>query len=333
MRHRSVIVGILSVVVTLAALGCQRSSPGAGAGKRVLIGVIPKGTAQEYWKGVHAGALRASRELGVDILWEGPLREDDREEQIKVVDNVVSRGVSGILLAPLDDKALRAPVANATRSGIPVVIFDSELDSEDYISLIETDNYKGGRLAGEHLAKLLGGKGPVMMLRLQAGSASTTQREQGFLDAIAQFTGMTVVSSNQYGSTVSDAAFRAAENLLAAQRAAQGAVAGIFTPNESTTFAMLRALQNEHLAGKIRLVGFDSSAGILQGLRDGDLDATVVQNPVAMGYLGVKTLVQHLKGEKVERRIDTGVTVVTRENMDDPALRERLHPGGQGTRP
>lgn len=332
LQRRLPILLLVWLAVVLAMSGCQRSASTGerhGAGRRPLIGIIPKGTAQEYWKGVHTGALRAAKELDVDVLWEGPLREDDREEQIKVVDNVVSRGVSGILLAPLDNRALVTPVRNAVRTGIPVVIFDSELDTEEYISLIETDNYKGGRIAGEHLAQLLGEKGPVMMLRLQVGSASTTQREQGFLDAIAAYRDMKVVSSNQYGSTVSDVAYRAAENLLAAQRAAQGAVAGIFTPNETTTFAMLRALQNESLAGKIRFVGFDSSDKVLQGLRSGQVDALVLQNPVAMGYMGVKTVVQHLKGEKVPRRIDTGVTLVTRANLDDPALQERLHPGGR----
>jgi ribose transport system substrate-binding protein len=276
------------LAIALASAACRPEAPAAGTsggGTRLLVGVVPKGTAQEYWKGVHAGALRAAKELGVDILWEGPLREDDREEQIKV------------------------------------------LDTDEYVSLIETDNYKGGRMAGDHLAKLLGEKGPVMMLRLQVGSASTTQREQGFLDAVASYKGMTVVSSNQYGSTVSDVAYRAAENLVAAQRVAQGAVAGIFTPNETTTFAMLRALQNAGLAGRVRLVGFDSSDKVLQGLRDGQVDALVLQNPVAMGYQGVKTIVQHLKGVRVPRNIDTGVALVTKDNMDARELQERLHPG------
>lgn len=329
--RRTVVCLVVSACATLAlSAACRQSTadpPGAGSGKRLLIGVIPKGTAQEYWKGVHAGALRAARELDVDILWEGPLREDDREEQIKVVDNVVSRGVAGVLLAPLDNRALITPVRNATRAGIPVVIFDSELDTTEYVSLIETDNYKGGRMAGDYLARLLGQKGPVMMLRLQVGSASTTQREQGFLDAIATYKDMTVVSSNQYGSTVSDVAYRAAENLVSAQRVAQGAVAGIFTPNETTTFAMLRALQNASLAGKVRFVGFDSSEKVLQGLRDGQIDGLVLQNPIAMGYQGVKTVVQHIKGQKVPKNIDTGVTLVTRDNMETAELQERLHPG------
>jgi len=325
--YRTATCAALVTILALSFAACRTQPPADGAGKRLLIGVVPKETAQQYWKGVHAGALRAAKELDVDILWEGPLHESDREEQIKVVDTVVSRGVAGLVLAPLDDRALVTPVRNATRAGIPVVIVDSQLASDDYVSLIETDNYKGGRIAGDHLASLLGGKGPVMMLRLQVGSASTTQREQGFLDAIAAHKSMTVVSSNQYGSTVSDVAYRAAENLVAAQRVAQGAVAGIFTPNESTTFAMLRALQDVGAAGKVRFVGFDSSDKVLQALRDGQIDALVLQNPIAMGYQGVKTIVRHLKGEQVPKNVDTGVALVTRENMDTPELQERLHPG------
>jgi ribose transport system substrate-binding protein len=324
---------ILAIVLTAAAAqtaACQRmpaQSGQAGGAKRPLIAVIPKGTSHEYWKGVHAGALRAGTELGVDILWQGPVKEDDREEQIKVVDTIRNRAVSGILLAPMDDKALRGPVTNAVRAGIPVVIFDSDLDSQDYVSLVETDNYQGGRLGGEHLARLLGGKGPVMMLRLHEGSASTTLREQGFLDAMRENPGITVVSSNQYAGATVEGAFRASENLLMALRAAEGGVAGIFCPNESTTFGMLRALQNANLAGKIRFVGFDSAEKQLQAMRDGQIDALVVQDPYNMGYVGVTTLMRAIRGEKVERKINTGATLVTRENMDLAELQRRLHPG------
>lgn len=325
-RPRSFVPFLL--LLATAAAACTGSGPAPASPKgRTTIAVIPKGTTHEYWKGVHAGALRAARELDVDLLWQGPLKEDDREEQIKVVDTITARGVQGILLAPLDDKALRAPVRNAVRAGIAVALFDSALDSHDAISLIETNNYNGGRMAGEHLASLLGGRGKVMMLRLHEGSASTTKREQGFLDAVAKIPGLTVVSSNQYAGATMEGAFKASENVLGAVRAASGGVDGIFTPNESTTFGMLRALQNANLAGRIRFVGFDSSEKQLQAMRDGQLDALVVQNPVAMGYLGVKTLVTHLKGQSVEKTIDTGATLVTKANMDDPGLQERLHPG------
>jgi ribose transport system substrate-binding protein len=296
---------------------CGRPAPGEEpvTGRRLTIAVIPKGTTHEFWKSVHAGAVKASRELDVDVLWQGPLREDDREEQIKVVDMIRARAVSGIALAPLDDKALRMPVADATRAGIPVLIFDSDLASQDYVSFVATDNYQGGRIAGAHMASLLNGQGNVMMLRLHEGAASTTAREQGFLDEVGANPGIKVVSANQYAGASTEGAYRASENLLTATRAAEGAVSGIFCPNESTTFGMLRALQDARLAGKIRFVGFDSSDKLARALRDGEIDALVLQN-----------LVEHIRGEEVERRIDTGATLVTKTNMEQPDIRERLQP-------
>jgi ribose transport system substrate-binding protein len=324
-RRLSLLVSCVFVLHVLVACSAPPSSPNARP-SRLTIAVIPKGSTHEFWKSVHAGALKAANEAGVDILWQGPMREDDREEQIKVVDNMRARGVSGMALAPLDDKALRMPVGDAMRAGIPVVIFDSDLASPDYVSFVATDNYQGGRMAGAHMASLLKDKGQVIMLRLHEGSASTTKREQGFLDVIAEHPGITVVSSNQYAGPSTETAYRVSENLLAANRAAEGRVTGIFCSNESTTFGMLRALQNAKLAGKITLIGFDSSDKLEQALAAGEINALVLQNPVNMGYLSVKTLLRHLKGEKVERRIDTGATLVTRENMNQPEIRERLHP-------
>jgi len=295
---------------------------------KLTIAVIPKGTTHEFWKSVHAGAVEAGAELGVQVIWKGPLKEDDREAQIAVVEDFITRGVSGIVLAPLDDVALRAPVRNAVRSGIAVVIIDSGLKSEDYVSFVATDNYQGGKLAGQHLAKLLHGRGKVVMLRYQEGSASTTNREKGFLDAIAKHSGIKVVSSNQYGGATTETAYKASENLLAPLKTPDGrlSIDGIFCPNESTTFGMLRALQDARLAGTVRFVGFDSSAKLVQAMRDGQIHALTLQNPMRMGYLGVKTMVQHLQGKAVEKRIDTGVTLVTPDNMDDPEIKELLEP-------
>jgi ribose transport system substrate-binding protein len=322
MRRRFLTL-LLALCLGLPFVGCRAGHRAPG---RLTIAVIPKGSTHEFWKSVHAGALKAAREEGVDILWQAPIKEDDREEQIKVVDTVRARGVSAMALAPLDDKALRVPVADVVRSGIPVAIFDSDLASDDYVTFAATDNYKAGRLAGEHMATLLGGKGRVVMLRLHEGSASTTKREQGVLDAIAAYPGIKVVSANQYAGGSTEGAYRVSENLLAATRAASGEVDGIFTVNESTTFGMLRALQNARLAGRIRFVGFDASEKSVQALSAGEIDALVVQNPAAMGYESVKMLVRHLRGEKVPRIVDTGVTVVTRDNMNEPGVRSLIHP-------
>jgi len=317
---------LLLLVPALVLTGCGKKD--AEPKGVPTIAVIPKGTTHEFWKSIHAGAVKAARESQVEIIWKGPLREDDRDAQISVVEDFVSRGVAGIVLAPLDDVALRGPVANATSSGIPVVIIDSDLKSDDYTSFAATDNYLGGKIGGEELIRLLNGKGRVIMLRCQEGSASTVQREQGWLDAMAAAPGIVVVSANQYGGATVETAYRASENLLAPLKNAQGqlTIDGIFTPNESTTFGMLRALQDGGHAGRVHFVGFDSSIKLVEALRNKHIDALVLQNPFAMGYLGVKTIVAHLRGEKVERRIDTGVTLVTASIMDRPDIKELIQP-------
>ena len=321
MRRFTLLILILASVAIAAACGTKPTSTST-----ITIAVVPKGTTHEFWKSVHAGAVKAGRELGVTILWQGPLKEDDREDQIRVVDTLVSRGIQGLLLAPLDDKALRQPVANAVRAGVPVVTFDSKLESDDPASLVATSNLDAGKLAGMYMGKILGGKGNVIVMRLHEGAASTTAREQGFLEALATFPGIKVISSNQYAGALAEGAYRTGENLLASTKAADGAVQGIFCPNESTTFGMLRALQNSGLAGKIKYVGFDSSDKLVQAMREGQIDALLLQDPFAMGYVGVKTLVAHMRGEKVAKFIDTGATVVTRENMNQPDIKERLQP-------
>jgi ribose transport system substrate-binding protein len=293
-----------------------------------VIAVIPKGTTHTFWKAIHAGAVKASSELGVEVIWKGPAREDDRDAQIAEVENFVSRGVSGIVLAPTDDKALRVPVSDAMRAGIPVVIIDSGLASEDYVSFVATDNYKGGRLAGDRMVERLAGEGRVVLLRYMEGSASTMERERGFLDVMGESPGMEVVSSNQYAGATAETAYQASENLLVRFKGKGGKldVDGIYCPNESSSFGMLRALQDAALAGSVVFIGFDASEQMVRALENGEFDSLVLQDPVKMAYLGVTTMVSHLRGEKVEARIDTGVTLVTRENMGEPEVAELLRP-------
>ncbi|MHC4388988.1 MAG: ABC transporter substrate-binding protein [Planctomycetota bacterium] len=326
MRKTLRAVGIFAVAIGLAVVGCERKDSGDG---KVRIAVIPKGTTHVFWKSIHAGAVKAGQELDVEVIWKGPLKEDDRESQIRVMEDFTTRGVSGIVLAPLDDTALRRPVTDAVRAGIPVVIIDSGLKSEDYTSFVATDNYIGGRKGGEHLAKILGGKGKVIMLRYQEGSASTMNREQGFLDVLKEkYPQIEVVSANQYGGATTESAYTASENLLAPLRKGGGRliIDGIFCPNESTAFAMLRALQDSGLAGKVKYVGFDSSERLVQGLEKGEIHGLVLQDPINMGYMGVKTMVAHLRGQEVEKRIDTGSMVATPENMNDPQIKNLLEP-------
>jgi len=324
---------ILPLIVAAALVGltaCSREDSVADQPRdgRLTIAVIPKGANQVFWKSVHAGAVKAAQELGVEIIWKGPLKEDDRESQIKVVEDFITRGVDGIVLAPLDNVALRPAVNEAVSSRIPVVIIDSSIDSDRHASFVATDSEAGGRKAGDHLAQLLGEKGRVIVLRFLEGSASTEQRVQGFLEALKAYPDIEVVSSNQRSGSTAELGYQASENLLVQFKRPDGSlnIDGIFCPNEFTTFSMLRALQDGQLAGKVRFVGFDSSDTLVAAMTEGELDGLVLQDPINMGYLGVKTMVRHLRGERVERRIDTGSTVATRDNMTDPEVSGLLNP-------
>jgi ribose transport system substrate-binding protein len=299
------------------------------ASSSYTIAVIPKGTTHEFWKAIHAGAIKAQRELSqpgttVDIIWKGPFREDDRDQQIQVVENFMTRRVSAMVLAPLDSQALVRPVHNAIQAGVPIVIMDSDLKSDEYVSFVATDNYKGGVLAGEEMARLLGGQGNVILLRYQVGSASTEARENGFLDALKKHPGIKLISSDQHAGATRELAYQASQNLL--NRFGRE-VNGVFCPCEPPTIAMTKALRDIGLGkGKVKMVGFDAGSQSVLDMKNGDLQALVVQNPMLMGYLGVATAVKHLRGEKVDRRIDTGVQLVTPENMNQPEIKELLYP-------
>lgn len=326
MRRLLVLSLIVSLALCLSFLSCgkqeQEDTQQEGV-KKIQIAVIPKGTTHEFWKTIHAGAVKASRELGVDIIWKGPQKEDDRAQQIMVVEDFINRGVDGIVLAPLDDRALCRPVQDAVRETIPVVIIDSELQGEDFVSFVATDNYKGGVIAARKLGELLGGKGEIFLIRYQEGSASTTKRENGFLDTItSEFPDVSLLAQDQHTGATTETAFQLAENLIG--RFPE--VEGIFCPNESSTFGTLRALQESGLAGKIKFVGFDSSPKLIQALRDEHIHGLVLQNPMKMGYLGVKQMVLHLRGQSIEIRVDTGVYLATQENMDDTDMKNLLEP-------
>jgi ribose transport system substrate-binding protein len=298
----------------------------AKADDKLTIAVIPKGTTHSYWKSVKAGAEQAGNELGVNIIYKGPLKEDDRAGQISVVEQFVSDNVSGIVLAPLDEAALVRPVREATGKKIPVVIIDSALKGTvgtDFVSFIATNNHLGGNMAGDQLAKILGGKGKIVLLRYSEGSASTEEREAGFLEVIKKNSDMTMLVDNRYGGATVSEAETASLNLLDQIKQADG----IFCPNESSTMGMLLALRQNNLAGKVHFVGFDASAPLIAALKAGEIDALVAQNPTKMGYLGVKTCVSAIRGETVPQSIDSGVQLITRDNLNDPDVQKLLAGG------
>jgi ribose transport system substrate-binding protein len=307
-------------------LSCGKHSDSA---RSYTIAVVPQGSTHEYWKSIHAGAAKATRDLEaqgtkVNIIWKGPLREDDREQQTQVVEGFISQHVSGIVLAPFDSHALVRPVEEAAATGIPTVVVDSALDTTTIVSFVATDNKKGGALAAEQMGKLLKGKGKVLLLRYQEGVASTHAREDGFVEKLrSEYPAIELISSNQFAGPTRETAKQASENLLTRYA---GQIQGVFTPNESSTAGMLLALQDIDKAGKVAFIGFDASDTFIDAMRKGQLQGIVVQNPFRMGELGVITMVGHLQGKPVEKRIDTGVMLVMPENMESAEAQQLLHP-------
>jgi ribose transport system substrate-binding protein len=323
---------VLGVAVALLA-GCKKEENGGGGGggtpttgpapSDIRVAVIPKGTTHAFWRAVEAGAEQAGKDTGATVIWKGPVKEDDRQAEIQVVEQFVGDGVSGIVVAPLDSKALRTPVQLADSQKIPVVIMDSALDGQvgkDFVSFVATDNHKGGELAGEELARLLNNKGNVVMLRYAEGSASTEAREAGFLEAIAKHPDIKVIDQEHHGGATSDSAAKNALNMIDTIKQADG----IFTPNESTTSGMLAVLRTAGLSGQKKFVGFDATTDLVKALQNGDLQALVAQNPYKMGYESVKTLVDHIRGQKVPERVDTGVYLINKDNLNDPQIQDLL---------
>lgn len=321
-----------AAVVTAPLAGCRQGEtetpsmaqndgggpPGSRTGTPagLTIAVIPKGTTHVFWKAVHAGADKAGQATGARIVWQGPQKENDAAKQVEIVENAVTNKVDGIVLAPLDKAALVPAINKAHAANIPLTIFDSAADTQNYVSFVATDNRKGGQMAAERMGELLGGKGVVAIIPVQANSASTMDRESGFEETIkTKFPGMTVIRSN-YGNSDRAQSLRVTEDVLTAH----AGIAGIFGPNESSIVGALQAVKNRNLAGKIKLVGFDSTKQLEDAVARGDIDSLVLQNPFKMGEIGVQTIVDQKAGKTPEKRIDTGVVLMTKNNMNTPDM-------------
>ncbi len=295
---------------------------GCNQNKRKVIAVIPKGTSHLFWVSVQAGALSAGKEFNVDIEWNGPAAETDYTRQIQIVDSCIARHVDGIVLAAGEKKALVAPMERAVAAGIPVTVFDSGLESDKYMTFLATNNYEAGKMAATTLAKLLNDKGKIAMVAHEPGSQSTMDRERGFEDSIKQsFPGMQIVAT-QFGHSDRSKAMGATENILTAHPELDG----IFASSEPSSVGASLALKSRKLNGKVKLVAFDSSDGMIEDLQAGVIDAMVVQDPFRMGHDAVKTIIDKWTGNPPPKRIDLSARVVTKADLDKPEIKALLHP-------
>ncbi|HUE83169.1 MAG TPA: substrate-binding domain-containing protein [Pyrinomonadaceae bacterium] len=296
---------------------CNRPSPGE---QKRIIAVIPKGVSHFFWQSVHAGAQAAAKETNVEIVWKGPAQETDYTGQINMVEDAINRRVDGIVLAPSHRDSLVPVVERAQNNGIPVTIFDSGIGTERYVSYVATDNLQGGSIAAERLAEKLGGKGRIAILGVKAGSVSTDEREEGFQETIkSKYPDIQIVAF-QYGDADRSKSLDRAADILTANPDLNG----FFASNESSTVGVVQAIKQKGLAGKVVLVGFDSSPNLIDDLRAGAIDSLVLQNPYKMGYEAVKTMVARLNGDTPPRIVDTGVVLLTKDNLDSDEMQQLL---------
>lgn len=318
-KSKLIIFIALALFASPFITACNRTEGGRPSQK--TIAVIPKGVSHSFWLTVKAGADAAGKDLNVKIVWKGPAQETAYSEQINIVEDMINQRVDGIVLAPSHGDSLVPMVERAQASGIPLTIFDSGISTEKYLSYVSTDNRHGGVVAAKRMGERLGGKGKVAILGVKKGSVSTDEREEGFRDTIQkEFPGITLVPIIFYGEANAAKSLQVAEDVLTSH----SDLTGLFASNESSTVGAVRAIIQRNLVGRVTMVGFDATADLVQNVRNGAIDSLVLQNPFKMGYEGVKTIVDKIGGNQPERRIDTGVELLTKENVDTPQIQKLI---------
>jgi ribose transport system substrate-binding protein len=301
------------LALALLAVGCARRD-------RKRVAVIPKGRTHLFWQTVHAGAIAAAREANLEIIWNGPATETDFSGQLQIVEAMINQRVDAIVLAPIDKTAMVGVVERAGREKIPVVIFDSGIDTENFVAQVATDNYGAGQAAAARMAQIIGGKGKVAMVAVQPGGASTMLREQGFEDAIRKDHPAIQIVDKRYGMADFAKSLTVTENMLTAH----ADLDALFASNESSTVGAVQALKGRK--GRVKLVGFDSSPNLLADLEAGVIDSLVVQDPFRMGQEAVQSAALKLNGGAPEKIRNLPALVVTKENLNDPAVRKQVRP-------
>jgi ribose transport system substrate-binding protein len=303
-----------AVLVAVLAASCN-TQPGR------TIGVVPKGSTHIFWQAVHAGAVKAAQEHGLKILWNAPAQEGDRSRQIAIVESMINQRVAGIALAPCDRAALSGVVDRAAASGIPVAIFDSGIDTAKHIGFIGTNNREGGRLAARRLVTAIGGQGLVAIISDVPGSASTTERIEGFTETMrASFPEIRLLNP-EFCEASRAKARDIAENLLSAHPN----LGAIFADHENAISGTVLAVKSRGRRA-VKLAGFDASETLVNDLREGWIDALVVQDPFRMGYESVNAIALKLMGASPPPQTDTGATLVQVSDLTRPEIQDLLFP-------
>ncbi len=309
-RRRLLAAGALGLVAS-----CRRSG-------QKTIGVIPKATSHLFFLSVHAGVEQAGRDLHLDILWNGPQNETDYARQIEIVDSMITRQVAALAISATDERALVAPLERAIRAGIPVTVFDSAVDIDNYVSFIATDNYAAGCTAARTLASLIGNRGSVAMVMQKPGGTSTVLRERGFDATVAKEFPQVKIVARQFGMADPARSRDAAEDILTAHPD----LSGLFASSEAASLGSIQAIRNRGLSGKLKLVTFDFSKTHVEALEDGTISAMLVQNPFQLGYEAVKSLDDKLHGRTPPKRLELPARLILKSDLAKPEIRALLFP-------
>ncbi len=303
------------MLAALALVACQQRT-------KKLIGVVPKATSHLFFVSIHAGVDAAAKEFGVDILWNGPREETEYSRQIEIVDSMIARHVDGLAISATDHAALVKPVERVIEAGIPVTVFDSGLDLTGYVTFVATDNYAAGQTAARRLAELVQGKGKVAELMHKPGGMSTVDRERGFEEIMAKEFPAIQIVARQYGMADRAKSRDAAEDILTAHPDLDG----MFASAEANSIGAVQAIQARGLAGKVKLVTFDSSDMHIKALKDGTIDVMLVQDPYRIGYEAVRSLAMKLNGQTPAHEIDLKVHEIRKSDLGQPDVQALLFP-------
>ncbi len=303
----------ISVATLVLCSSCNRQHV-------TTVAMIPKASADIFWQSVHAGAVKSAMDHQVKIVWDGPPNETDIATEMQIVETMINRRVDAIALAPSDKSAFKIVVDRAAQASIPVIIYDSGIDTENYRTFVATDNYLGGSMGADRLGKLLHGKGKIVMVKTVPGGASTTAREDGFRHELNELYPNIKILDERYGMASIAQSLNVTENMLTAHPDLDG----MFCSNESGTAGAAQALKGRR--SKITLVGFDSSPTLLSLMQEGWINSLVIQDPFRMGETAFTEAVDALRGEKTPKKIFLPPHLLDLGNLHDPAIQQQLYP-------
>lgn len=313
MFTRRMILGALGAVTFLGSAGL------AAAQDKPYIALVSKGFQHQFWQAVKAGADKAAADLDVTVTFEGPDSETQVDRQIDMLAAALAKKPTAIGFAALDSQAAIPLLQQAKDAGIPVVAFDSGVDSDIPVATASTDNLAAASLAADKMAELIGGEGKIALVVHDQTSRTGVDRRDGFVNRIKEKYPDIEIVATEYG----DGDHLKSTEITKAILQANPDLKGIFGSNEGSAIGVVNGVKE--MDRKVVIVGYDSGAQQKQAIRDGLMAGAITQNPVGIGYKTVEAAVQASKGEEVETNIDTGFYYYDKSNIDDPEIAAVLY--------